>query len=273
MSRLTQTPPIINLNPSHPGPVRVHLDEPFLHRQRSKKARHAIHILGLFGRLELVLKKRESLRALDDRSPAEATLLQKLDGEAEMIKTQIESTWIQLGAKDYETREKYSKDMKLSQLYPRSINNLHKRSAEEYNDENSMQAHYHKIAMYDQLYAHASRINQSLELPNHDYIPYQLVVVYQCLNHVDISFAEYRDKIQKRFEDVRSSITSQQEKGAQNPLLDGELKSWLKDLMTEIVTQVVHAPDTSKMERYKLLNDTVASIHQISNASSSSSND
>ena len=39
-------------------------------------------------------------------------------------------------------------------------------------------AHYHKLAMYDQLYAHASRINQSLGLPNHEYIPYQLVIVF-----------------------------------------------------------------------------------------------
>lgn len=43
----------------------------------------------------------------------------------------------------------------------------------------------------------------------------------------------------------------------------------LKDLMTEIVIQVVHAPDSSRKERYTLLNDTVASIHQFSNASSS----
>lgn len=206
---------------------------------------------------------------MDNRSPAETTLLQKLGGEVELIKTQIESTWIQFGAKDYETREKYSKDMKLSQLYPRSINDIYKRSTKEDNDENSMQAHYHKTAMYDQLYANASRISQSLELPSHEYIPYQLVVVYQCLNHVDISFAEYRDKIQKRFEDVRSSITSQQEKGAHNPLLNQELKSWLKDLMKEIVTQVLHAPDSSRKERYTLLNDTVASIHQLSNATSS----
>lgn len=87
--------------------------------------------------------------------------------------------------------------MKLSQLYPRSINDIYKRSTKEDNDENSMQgiyntritrhcvayehlyiAHYHKIAMYDQLYANASRISQSLELPSHEYIPYQLVVVY-----------------------------------------------------------------------------------------------
>ncbi|KAI7877928.1 hypothetical protein K492DRAFT_171320 [Lichtheimia hyalospora FSU 10163] len=269
MSRLTQTPPIINLNPSHPGTVRVHLDEPFLHRQRSKKARHAIQILGLFGRLELVLKKREALRSMDDRSPAETTLLQKLGGEAELIKTQIESEWTQVGAKDYETREKYSQDMKLSQLYPRSINDIHKRSTEECNDQSSIQAHYHKLAMYDQLYAHASRINQSLGLPNHEYIPYQLVIVFQCLNHVDISFTEYRDKIQKRFEDVRSSITSQQEKGVHNPLLNEELKTWLKTLMTEIVTQVVQATNTSREERYKLLNGTIASIQHMSNASSS----
>lgn len=43
----------------------------------------------------------------------------------------------------------------------------------------------------------------------------------------------------------------------------------LKDLMKEIVTQVVHAPDSSRKERYTLLNDTVASIHQLSNATSS----
>lgn len=43
----------------------------------------------------------------------------------------------------------------------------------------------------------------------------------------------------------------------------------LKDLMKEIVTQVLHAPDSSRKERYTLLNDTVASIHQLSNATSS----
>ncbi|KAI9314623.1 hypothetical protein BX666DRAFT_1968767 [Dichotomocladium elegans] len=216
MSRLTKTPPLINLHPTPLGPVQVHFNEPFLQQQGSRKTRAVLQLLALLSCLELVLAKKSSLeevRMIDDLSKA---MLKKLTKEENALKAQLETVWIQLDSKDLLYRRTMMHDMKLRELFPRAANETGGTFVQS-SDATDISAHYRRVAQYDQLYASAARLYHSLSLDDHKYIPYRLAIVYQCLAPLDKPFADHRARIQECFELINSHIIDQEQKNKDEP--------------------------------------------------------
>ncbi|KAI8146959.1 hypothetical protein BJV82DRAFT_665064 [Fennellomyces sp. T-0311] len=262
MSKLTQTPPLISLNQGLIGPLQVHVHEPFLHRQGSKKTRAAVHLLDLLGRLELVLTKlRHVLTWQTDQGQK---LKKELEREIESLKTMIESTWQQL---ETEQQDVYMQEMRLNALYPFSMQHL-KSTPTQQKAQSSMvganiYTHYFQMALYDQLYVTAARLYHSLSLPDHHYIPYQLVLAFQCINQLDMNYTVYRDWIKKNFDEIRSTISKE---GGDGRLTDEQV-AWLRKLMEDLMVQVLFGiknGDAANSNRFTLLADAMLQTRKMS---------
>ncbi|KAI9498687.1 hypothetical protein BDB00DRAFT_397649 [Zychaea mexicana] len=250
MSKLTQTPPLISLNPGPIGPLQVRVHEPFRQRQGLKKTRAVLNVLDLFGRLELILKKQQHMQRF--QPPTEqAQSLEKLDAEPQ------ENDYIQ--------------EMKLAALYPLATQHLKCTTPTERAQRSIVGAdiysHYHQMALYDQLYAIAARLYRSLNLPDHHYIPYQLAVAFQCITQLGMYYTEFRERIQRRFEEIKSTLSKE------TPTLNEEQVLWLKKLTKDLMVQVLYGKnntDPTKSNRHTLLTEAMVQTQKISQRAAAS---
>ncbi|KAI7857656.1 hypothetical protein BDC45DRAFT_18954 [Circinella umbellata] len=274
MSRLTQTPPLISLNPGTIGPLQVHLHEPFRHRQGSKKTRAALNLLDLLGRLELILRKQKNMKQFEPITEQTQALEKGLEQEIESLQTMIESTWQLLETEPQQDNNHYIEEMNLGGLYPLAIQHL-KSTTPTKRGQLSMvgadiHSHYHQMALYDQLYATAARLHRNLNLNDHHYIPYQLAITFQCVNQLGMYYSEYRERIQRKFDEIKSTLATNDSNKSNDSHMEEKLNEeqviWLKQLTTDLMVQVLYGKDNMdpmKSNRYTLLTGAVVQAQKI----------
>ncbi|KAI9258934.1 hypothetical protein BDA99DRAFT_104754 [Phascolomyces articulosus] len=286
MSRLTQTPPLISLNPGPIGPLQVHVHEPFRHRQGSKKTRAALNLLDLLGRLELVFAKQKNMRTFQPTTEQVKELEKTLEHEIELLKSMIESTWQQLDTDPYQENNNYIQEMNLAALYPLSIQHLKCATPTERGQLSmagaNIHSHYHQMALYDQLYATAARLYRSLNLNDHHYIPYQLAIAFQCVNQLGMYYTEYRERIQRKFDEIKQALSTHSNKSNKTDdtnhtitaTLNDEQVVWLKQLATDLMEQVLYGKDNTdpmKSNRYTLLTEAMVQTQKMGQKEKASS--
>ncbi|KAF7720712.1 hypothetical protein EC973_006308 [Apophysomyces ossiformis] len=200
-----------------------------------------LHLLNHLSHLELLLTKRERLAGwsnLENHNKYEEIL----ESDINLCVGSVQSIWDQLDMKDALSRETYIQRMNLNMLYPRATQFLflHKvvLSTATYTD---IQAHYHNIASLDQLYVTSARLYHDLNLANHQYIAYQLALLYQCVNYQGTTlFTKFKSRIEQRFDEVK--LATKQNGG----VLNQDQVEWLRSLTLDIMR---HLPDGLRTNR------------------------
>ncbi|KAG0178821.1 hypothetical protein DFQ29_002938 [Apophysomyces sp. BC1021] len=245
MSKLTRTPPLINVKQHNIGEVRKHNTEPFIPRHGARKMRLVLHLLSHLGRLELILAKRDRLTAWPDIKGGD-DYNKRLEDDVNLSVASIQTIWIQLDMKDASSREAYVQRMNLNTLYPRATQFLFLQkvvfSTATYTDiQGIVPAHYHHTASLDQLYVTSARLYHDLKVDNHKYVAYQLALLYQCINYQGTTlFTKFKTRIEQRFDEVKR--TAKQNDG----VLNKDQVEWLWSLTLDVMR---HLPDGLRTSR------------------------
>ncbi|KAI8369408.1 uncharacterized protein BYT42DRAFT_617439 [Radiomyces spectabilis] len=243
MSRLTQTPPLISIRPSRILQVERHVDDPILPQRENKQIRLALSFLDTFARLEFILSKVDRLEKwqLQGNLKDATGLMEHLQTLAEELVITIQSLWNQCADK-----EQLVETLDLKRLYPRGchyllLSNKH----QDLTSTTDVQAHYFHMALLNQIYATAFQVLQGLNLKNHKYIPYQLALLYQCVNQQEVKYQAYALRIEEQFSEIKSHT-----KRHDVPLLTEFHITWLQKLAQDIIEQVmqeIQTGSTTKM--------------------------
>ena len=150
------------------------------------------------------------------------------------------------------------------------------------------------MALYDQLYATAARLYRNLNLNDHHYIPYQLAITFvseevssppfiycenknlsdiiykQCVNQLGMYYSEYRERIQRKFDEIKSTLATNDSNKSNDSHMEEKLNEeqviWLKQLTTDLMVQVLYGKDNMdpmKSNRYTLLTGAVVQAQKI----------
>ncbi|KAG1152415.1 hypothetical protein G6F37_000261 [Rhizopus arrhizus] len=89
-------------------------------------------------------------------------------------------------------------------------------------------------ATLNQLYVVAARLYHDLNLTQHDYVAYQLALLYQCVNRQEARFIQYKAMIEERFDEIKEA-TKQKE-----VCLNSNQIEWIKALTMDIMKQIMN---------------------------------
>ncbi|RUP47138.1 hypothetical protein BC936DRAFT_146085 [Jimgerdemannia flammicorona] len=224
MSKLTQTPPLIDLNPrTSIQEVQLYLKEPIIPRAGSRRKRLGMQALNAFARLELLLSKEEALK----------------DGMSEKAKKALTSeigctvaTLEAALAQHFEGQNVYMQEMNLSTVFPKSAKRAGAGNGAPATRD--IHSHFQQMSLTNQLVSMALQLQHDLKLTNHKYMAHQVALLYQCINQMGGSYLKYKSRVESRFDEVKS-LTNRGEE----PLLSAELREWLRGLTTDIVTEAL----------------------------------
>ncbi|KAI8877314.1 hypothetical protein K501DRAFT_337515 [Backusella circina FSU 941] len=158
MTKLSQTQPLKTIHINNICGVQTHVNEPFLDRKHAK-VRLELHILTLFGQLELLLEKIHRLEMWKVN----------LRTSSDVLLTNNTSTVAQT---------EFIQNMSAKGLYKRAVEYMLHRQVSIATTESDTQGHTMQFTYLHQLYTTASRLYHDLALKNHKYIAYQLALLY-----------------------------------------------------------------------------------------------
>ncbi|OBZ91911.1 hypothetical protein A0J61_00028 [Choanephora cucurbitarum] len=204
MSNFTRQTSLKIIQPPISVQVQIYLGQPLFSKKNEDSQKTLLRRLS---ELELVLTKIEYWQAHVDLTLYDP-MLKKLHETVSQLETEMGQSTI---------------DMQLKRLYPKAISYL--LDLKEVTSENSGQPIY-----LNQLYATACRLYHLLDLDEHDYVAYQLALIYQCIHQQGVLFIHYKRRIEEHFDEIKkkSALTTDQ-------------VNWLRLLLTDIITQVIHA--------------------------------
>ncbi|RUS29336.1 hypothetical protein BC938DRAFT_480775 [Jimgerdemannia flammicorona] len=168
MSKLTQTPPLIDLNPrTSIQEVQLYLKEPIIPRAGSRRKRLGMQALNAFARLELLLSKEEALK----------------DGMSEKAKKALTSeigctvaTLEAALAQHFEGQNVYMQEMNLSTVFPKSAKRAGAGNGAPATRD--IHSHFQQMSLTNQLVSMALQLQHDLKLTNHKYMAHQVALLY-----------------------------------------------------------------------------------------------
>ncbi|KAI9485612.1 MAG: hypothetical protein EXX96DRAFT_533953 [Benjaminiella poitrasii] len=184
--------------------VQIHISDPVFIQRRNqeleliKQLSHLELLLAKIDRLE-VWKSNGGLRSAD---PTLKQLYQIVSRIQSDVQPQI------ISRKDTTFIDKW----KLH--YPRALSLLLKTSPSASSDDGQQ-----SLSRLNVLYVIAARLYHDLSLSSHQYVAYQLALLYQCISKHGILFNEYKVRIGQRFDEIKQTV-------ATHNLLETDQISW-----------------------------------------------
>ncbi|CAG8479321.1 5566_t:CDS:2 [Paraglomus occultum] len=233
MSKLTSTPPLVDLNPAKSvHEVEIHLHEPLIQRPGSRKKRIGFQILNALARLEILLTKEEALASAVD-SVKFLDQQRYNHSEIESVISVIQKSLVQFdedGLLKKDTQA-YMSELGLAAFFPKSSKRL---VVSMMGSTNEFRAHLHEMTIVNQLVSMALQLQQDINLTNHKYMAHQLALLYQCLNQASEPFLKYKSRVEIHFDAIKTLTNSSDE-----PVLTKDHKEWLSQLTADIVTEAL----------------------------------
>ncbi|KAI7902606.1 uncharacterized protein BX663DRAFT_509825 [Cokeromyces recurvatus] len=224
MKKLSQTAPLkviqIKDKVRQQQEVQLHIHDPiFIHQKRNKK----LQLLNQLSQLELLLEKKNRLEIWKSKRE-----IKNMDSTLQRLYQIVSRTQVSTLRQDILLQDKEFR-IKLKQLYPRVFVLL---SDDDFGQQQQLQQ-YQSLSHLNELYVIATRFYYHLNSSNHQYIPYQLALLYQCINRQGVHFINYKLKIEQRFDKVKQVTKTKDDQLESNQI------SWLKSLALDIIMQII----------------------------------